>query len=213
MALEQNNLMAKGGVALAHERVVLLKDPRKPANLAPLLEDVSRLGAGVPDTEESRAKIESGMRSFRSRCTGLLDKLVYLHALRFGEGYYEDHDPQMKEQDRMTVLICYAIYVSTRMESAHSRVMELDDSGASALFATALKEANGLFAKGASRMEQEELVRRFGDTEPLLSASLSRCGLRDQIVPNMRIFDELKFEALRRVNAAMDRIYGPEEAA
>ncbi len=205
--------MAKAGVALEFPRAVVLRDPRKPANLAPMLEDVSRLGSGVRPTDERRKELEGLMRSFECRCTHRLNLLLYLHALRYGEGYYNQHDPDLRERDRMNVLICYSIYVSTRVELLYARVQAQDDSGVSALFATALKEANALFGNNASRMDVEELVSRYALVEPLLSASLSRNGLAERIIPNAGIFNELKQEALRRFNLAMDRIYGPEEAA
>ncbi len=205
--------MGKGGVALEHRRVVLLQDPRKPANWAPMLESVSRLGAGMPDSDAGRKKIAESMSVLRRRCTGLIDKLVYLHSLRYGEGYYTANDPELKEQDRMNFLICYSIYISTRMEKANSRALELDDTGNSALFHVALKEVNRFFGRGFCRLSAAELVRRFADIEPLINASLASSGLEGLIIPNVRIFDETKPEALNRINATLDRIYGPEEAA
>lgn len=200
-------------MALEHRRAVLLSDPRKPENLANILKDLSRLGEGTPVSEARRKDLADGMRSFRCRCTSLSNKLLYLHALRHGEGYYEDHDRDFKEFDRMTVLSCYAIYVSTRIEKVNSRVLELNDSGKAAVFSTALQEANRLFGKGACRLSIEELVRRYADFEPFITAALSSASLEPLIIPNARIHEELKHEVLRRFNSAMDRIYGPEEAA
>jgi hypothetical protein len=193
--------------------VAVLRPPRKPHArvVAPMLEQLALLGleaGGGKLALEMRKELKTRMDNFRRQTKSQLQDAIDLHAKRFGDDWYGDHDPHSIEANRMTIVTTYGIYLTETAERLYEKLSEQDHTGSAELLTQAIQSISSVLSDGFYRVSTKEASQRFVDAQPFILAALRRAGLQE--LEPKEAFLATKGETLSRVEEAMDRIFGPE---
>ena len=173
----------------------------------PMLEALAEGLSSIPLCESEKTRITQDARQFKDSSGEALNEAIEAHARKCGDG---SHDPQ--DEIRVLGNMCVAMYLADCVDRMLPVVMEKCDAGTASLFDMALARISGFLGVDYYQYTPGRVLSELNGIQPVLSSSLSRCGLDGLVwvsggITDLRkIYLQYIFEVNHRIEEGSSRL-------
>jgi hypothetical protein len=145
----------------------------------PLFDALAEAGGSIPDSEVHRGEMMTAVARFQEDAGAALEKAIKTHAERYDRGFYKSEEGK-REEIRFEGNLSLAMHLMDCVNGMWPAVLRKNDAGTSSLFETAFRSISSFLGESYYQRQPGEVYSWYVDNEPLLSASLRRCGMEDR---------------------------------
>ncbi len=138
----------------------------------PIQDALAEAASSIPLCDGEKARIKEAVGRFKDKAGEALNEAIAAHAKNCRGGSYDS-----QEEIRVLGNMCVAMYLADCVDRMFPIVMEKGDAGTASLFNIALAHVSGFMDGDFFQFTPGQILTGLKGFHPILSSSLSRCGL------------------------------------